>query len=118
MGQVQQRDRAYFKKHPDADYYVRPITSVEILEQQKMGNPDANHLTEMLVGNTGDGLRIRIGMSKGIAYHIDEFREIQKGIRKALNQIDIEQHLRKASGLQVSPPTRGKNMGFRNFYGN
>jgi hypothetical protein len=37
LDQVMQCDRAFFHQHPDLDYYVRPITPVEVMEGQALG---------------------------------------------------------------------------------
>lgn len=59
LDQVLQRDRAFFLQQPDQDYYVRPITPLEVLEGQALGKA-VHEQARGLVGEVVPGSRIRL----------------------------------------------------------
>jgi hypothetical protein len=80
LDQVMQRDRAFFLQHPDQDYYVRPITPVEVLEGQALGK-EVHDNARVLVGEVVPGSRIRLTILDDLPPPVEEFRTIQQQLR-------------------------------------
>jgi hypothetical protein len=59
LDQVMQRDRSFSLQHPGRDYYVRPITPVEVLEGQALSK-QVHEQARVLVGEVISGSRIRL----------------------------------------------------------
>lgn len=98
--QVMQRDRTFFLQHPDQDYYVRPITPVEILEGQALGK-EVHEQARVLVGEVVPGSRIRLTILDDLPPPVEEFRAIQQQLRhemgvKAPTLKDRIQHNQKS----------------------
>lgn len=117
LDQVMQRDRDFFLQHPDRDYYVRPITPVEVLEGQALGK-EVHDNARVLVGEVVPGSRIRLTILDDLPPPVEEFRAIQQQLRHemgrrlqlsktAFNTIKNPALKRKASEL--------KSRGDRNF---
>ncbi len=100
LDQVIQRDRSFFLQHPDRDYYVRPITPVEVLEGQALGK-DVHEQARVLVGEVVPGSRIRLTILDHLPPPVEEFRAIQQQLRhemgtKAPTLKDRIQHNQKS----------------------
>ncbi len=100
LDQVMQRDRAFFLQHPDQDYYVRPITPVEVLEGQALGKV-VHEQAWVLVGEVVPGSRIRLTILDDLPPPVEEFRAIQQQLRhemgaKAPTLKDRIQHNQKS----------------------
>lgn len=78
--QVMQRDREFFLQHPDQDYYVRPITLVEVLEGQVLGK-EVHDNARVLVGEVVPGSRIRLTILDDLPPPVEEFRAMQQQLR-------------------------------------
>lgn len=85
LEQVMQRDRDFFLQHPECDYYVRPITPVEIREGQALGK-DVDESACVLVGEVVPGNRIRLTCIDGLPPPVEEFRASQQRLRKELGE--------------------------------
>jgi hypothetical protein len=81
--QVMQRDREFFLQHPDQDYYLRPITPVEVREGQSLGK-EVTLEAQVLVGEVVPGSRIRLTMMEGGSPPVEEFRRIQKQMHQQM----------------------------------
>lgn len=81
--QVMQRDRSFFLQHPDRDYYVRPITPIEVLEGQALGKT-VHEQAQVLVGEVLPGSRVRLTILDDLPPPVEEFRAIQQQIRHEL----------------------------------
>jgi len=98
--QVMQRDREFLLQHPNLDYYVRPITPVEVLEGQALGK-EVHDNARVLVGEVVPGSRIRLTILDDLPPPVEEFRAIQQQLRhemgaKAPTLKDRIQHNQKA----------------------
>lgn len=79
LEQVVAQDRIFFEQHPEEQYYLRPISSIEILEAQAMRTSlDAD--TWMFVGYLGDGARFRRAFPKGEVPPIQEFDQVREEV--------------------------------------
>jgi hypothetical protein len=81
--QVMQADRDFFLQYPEQEYYLRPITPVEVREGQSLGNAvtlDA----QVLVGEVIPGSRIRLTIMDGGPPPMTEFRLMQKQMRQQM----------------------------------
>jgi len=83
LEQVMQRDREFFRQHPDRDYYVRPITQVEILEGQALGK-EVDDQAQVLVGEVVSGSRVRLTILDDQPLPVEEFRAIQQQLRQQM----------------------------------
>ncbi len=81
--QVMQRDRNFFLQHPDLDYYVRPITPVEVLEGKALGKVVHDN-ARVLVGEVIPGSRIRLTILDDLPPPVEEFRAMQQQLRQAM----------------------------------
>lgn len=70
---VMQRDRDFFRQHPECDYYIRPITDVEVLEGQAMGTI-VDETARVLVGEIVPGSRVRLTILDDLPPPVEEFR--------------------------------------------
>jgi hypothetical protein len=108
LEQVMQQDRDFFLHHPEQDYYVRPITPVEVAEGRSLGKavtPEAL----VLVGEIAPGSRIRLTILDGGEAPVKEFKTMQKQMRKemGIKAIDLKDKLRK----QQKQRPKGKGFG-------
>ena len=99
LERVMQRDREFFLQHPDRDYYVRPITQVEILEGQALGK-EVDDQAQVLVGEVVPGSRVRMTVLDGLSPPVEEFRAMQQQLcqqmgAKATTLKDRIQHNQK-----------------------
>lgn len=83
LEQVMQQDRDFFLQHPDCDYYVRPITPVEVIEGQAMGK-SVNESARVLVGEVVPGSRIRLTILDDLPPPVEEFKALQQQMRKQM----------------------------------
>ncbi len=83
LEQVMEMDRDFFRQHPERDYYVRSITPVEILEGQALGKP-VDHQARVLVGEVAPGSRVRLTILDDRPPPVEEFRAMQRQIRKEM----------------------------------
>lgn len=84
LEQVMQQDRDFFLQHPDRDYYIRPITPVELVEGKAMGKAPLPQAF-VLVGQIAPGSRIRLVFEDERLPPIEEFKQVQQQIRKNLS---------------------------------
>jgi hypothetical protein len=80
LDQVMQCDRAFFHQHPDLDYYVRPITPVEVMEGQALGK-EVHDNARVLAGEVVPGSRIRLTILDDLPPLVEEFRAIHQQLR-------------------------------------
>jgi hypothetical protein len=83
LEQVMQSDRDFFLQHPEREYYVRPITPVEIFEGQSLGKLVGEN-ARVLVGEIIPGSRVRLTILDDLPPPVKEFRAIQQQIRKEM----------------------------------
>jgi len=83
LEQVMEKDRDFFRQHPEQDYYVRSITPVEILEGQALGKP-VDDQARVLVGEVAPGSRVRLTILDDLPPPVEEFRKIQRQIRQEM----------------------------------
>lgn len=83
MEAVMEQDRAFFLQHPERDYYVRPITPVEVVEGQQLGKAVTEEAF-VLVGEVVPGSRVRLIIGDGGEPPVAEFKRIQKQIRQQM----------------------------------
>jgi hypothetical protein len=83
LEQVMQRDRDFFLQHPECDYYVRPITAVEVLEGQSLGKT-VDESARVLVGEVMPGSRIRLTVLDDLPPPVEDFKLMQQQIRKQM----------------------------------
>jgi hypothetical protein len=81
--QVMNQDRNFFLQHPDQDYYIRPITPVEVAEGQAIGK-EVTERSIVLVGEVVPGSRVRLTVGEGEPLPIEEFKTIQYQMRREL----------------------------------
>lgn len=102
-----QRDREFFLQHPDRDYYVRPITPVEVLEGQALGK-EVHEYVRVLVGEVVPGSRIRLTILDDLPPPIEEFRAIQQQLR---HEMGVKAPMLK-DRIQHNQKSRSKAKGF------
>lgn len=107
LDQVMQGDREFFLQHPDRDYYVRPITPVEILEGQALGK-NVHDNARVLVGEVVPGSRIRLTILDDLPPPVEEFKAIQQQIR---SQMGVKAPTLKER-IQQNQKSRPKAKGF------
>ncbi len=78
-----QQDRQFFLQHPDCDYYVRPITAVEILEGQALGKP-VHDQARVLIGEIVPGSRVRLTILDDLPPPVEQFKAIQQQLRQQM----------------------------------
>lgn len=78
---VMQRDREFFLRHPERDYYVRQITPVEVLEGQALGK-EVHGNARVFVGEVAPGSRIRLPILDDLPPPVEEFRAFQQQCRQ------------------------------------
>ncbi len=78
--EVMQGDRVFFLQHPDRDWYVRPITPVEVAEGRALGNSVIEDAL-VLVGELAPGSRVRL-IFWDSPPPVEEFKAMQKSVRK------------------------------------
>ena len=83
LEQVMQQDRDFFLRHPETDYYVRPITPAEVVEGQSMGKV-VEATARVLVGEVAPGSRVRLTILDELPPPIDEFRAMKQKLRQEL----------------------------------
>ncbi|MBE9182447.1 hypothetical protein IQ268_28260 [Oculatella sp. LEGE 06141] len=83
LEEVMQRDRDFFRQHPEQDYYIRAITPVEVLEGQAMGKVVGED-ARVLVGEVIPGNRIRMTILDDLPPPVEEFRAMQQHFRQKL----------------------------------
>ena len=83
LEQIMQQDRDFFLQHPDCDYYVRPITPVEVLEGRTMGKL-VHESARVLVGEVVPGSRIRLTVLDDLPPPVAEFKSLQQQMREQM----------------------------------
>jgi hypothetical protein len=83
LEQVMEGDREFFLQHPERDYYVRPITPVEVVEGQQLGKAVTTDAF-VLVGEIAPGSRVRLTILDGGPPPVEEFKRIQKQVRREM----------------------------------
>ena len=83
LDEVMQRDRTFFLQHPECDYYVRPITPVEVLEGQALGK-EVHEQARVLVGEVVPGSRVRLTILDDLPPPIEEFKALQQQMRQEM----------------------------------
>lgn len=96
--QVMQADRDFFLQHPDQDYYLRPITPVEVREGQSLGK-EVTLDAQVLVGEVVPGSRIRLTIMDGGPPPVEEFRRIQTQMHQQMGT--------PAKRSAARPPAKG-----------
>lgn len=92
---VMQRDRNFFLAHPERDWYVRPITLIELAEGVSMGNAVTKDAL-VLVGEVVPGSRIRWTFWDGGLPPVEEFRVMQRQIRQEWGEVSWTQRSTQA----------------------
>ncbi len=103
---VMQGDRDFFVQHPERDYYVRPITPVEVMEGRAMGR-QVDETAEMLVGEVVPGSRVRLTIVSDLDSTIAEFRTIQQQLRREVGGQPATLKDRIKQGQKVRPKAKG-----------
>jgi hypothetical protein len=107
LERVMQRDREFFRQHPECDYYVRPITQVEVLEGQALGK-EVDEKARVLVGEIVPGSRVRLTILDDLPPPIEEFRAMQQQLR---HQMGVKAPALK-DRIQYNQKSRPKAKGF------
>jgi hypothetical protein len=79
---VMEGDRLSFRHHPDQNYYVRPITPIEILEGRSQGKAMSEKF-QVLVGKVAPGTRLRLQFL-GESPPVEDFKQAKQQIRKTM----------------------------------
>lgn len=102
LEEVMQCDRDFFLQNPECDYYVRPITSIEILEGQVLGKA-IDETARVLVGEVCPGSRIRLTILDNLPPPVEEFRAIQQQLRQQIES-ESRTHKKRIKKNQILHP--------------
>jgi hypothetical protein len=79
---VMEGDRQFFLDHPEQDYYVRPITPIELLEGRSQGKAMREDF-RVLVGEVAPGARLRLQFL-GESLPVEDFKQAKRQIQKTM----------------------------------
>lgn len=104
--EVMQRDRDFFLQHPERDWYVRPITPVEVAEGRSLGK-SVTEDAMVLVGEVAPASRIRLTFWGNELPPVEEFKTMQQQIRKEWGVKSVRLKDRLKHGSLGRPKAKG-----------